>query len=107
MKKWLGLITLMSFTCCVGADSQYQLLGQLKTRDHLILMMMGPDEPLYTISDKEGRVLVNQLTSMEIKTENLQLFRLVQELIANQHGRGASFIDTQAEAVATWKTNSN
>jgi|TARA_Y100000310_G_scaffold208693_1_gene209304 hypothetical protein len=97
MKKWIGLIALMSLSCSVCADSEYPLLGQLKTRDHLILMVMGPEEPLYTISNNEGEVLVSQRTGAEIKAENMELFALVQELIANQHGKGASFIDVQAE----------
>lgn len=101
MKKWLGVITLMSVCCWVAADSQYPVLGQLKTRDHQILMMMGPDEPLFTISNKAGEVLVNQHTRLEIETENVELFNLVEELLANQQGKGASFLDTEAQKAGT------
>jgi len=97
MKASLGLIVLLSLSCWVQADPQNQVLGQLMTREHKILMIMGPDEPLFTISNLKGEVLVNQRSRMEIKAENVELFPLVEELIANQQGRGASFIDPEAQ----------
>jgi len=107
MKMWLGLIVLMSLSSWVDADPQYQVLGQLKTRDHQIVMMMGSDAMLFTITDKTGRVLVNQRTEMEIESESVELLKLVKELIANQQGRGASFIDTKAEVAGKSEETSN
>ncbi|HJN50578.1 MAG: hypothetical protein QGI68_02650 [Pseudomonadales bacterium] len=107
MKKWLWLIALMSLSSWADEDSQNQPMGQLETRDHLIVMVMGPDEPLYTISNKEGEVLVSQRTGTQIQTENVDLYRLVQELLANQHGRGASYIDAGSEPAASWNPDSN
>ena len=97
MKKWLGLILLLSLPYRVDADPPNEVMGQLLTREHKILMIMGADEPLFTIFDMKGEVLVSQRTSNEIESENVDLFHLVEELIANQQGRGASFLNLQAK----------
>ena len=101
------MIRCLLLCCClmliqaVAADQQssgaaMKPLGQLETRELRIALFLGPEEPLYTIARVEGEVLVELATANEIAELDLDLYRLVESLVANLHGRGASFVDGQS-----------
>lgn len=89
------IVFLMALCAAIPAiaDQQATVIGQLQTRDKLIVMMLGADELLYTIKDNSGKVIVSQLTEDQIREKHLDLHVLVNELIASQHGKGASFVE--------------
>ncbi len=93
MRPLIVFLMALCVTIPAIADQQATVIGQLQTRDKLIIMMLGADELLYTIKDKSGNVIVSLLTEDQIREKHQDLHILVNELIASQHGKGASFVD--------------
>lgn len=83
----MQLLIAILMTFCVAmpaiADQQATVIGQLKTRDKLVIMMLGEDAPLFTIKDQNGKVIVSELTEDQIREEHEDLHKIIKELIAS------------------------
>lgn len=82
----MQLLIAILMTFCVAmpaiADNQATVIGQLKTRDKLVIMMLGEDVLLFTIKDQNGRVIVSELTEDQIRKQHQDLHKIIKELIA-------------------------
>lgn len=93
MRPLIAMLMALCVAIPAIADKQTTVIGQLQTRDKVIIMMLGADDLLFTIKDDRGKVIVSELTEDQIREKHQDLHMLVNELIASQHGKGASFVD--------------
>lgn len=56
----------------------------LQQRDKWITVKSSSDGPLYSVRDKKGKVLADNLTDAQLKKKDPRLYKFVKEAIANQ-----------------------
>ena len=66
------------------------VIGQLKTRDHLIVIHTTPEGSLYTIKTHDGEVLVKERPLSWIALEMPELHRVLSRGVAIPDGDSAS-----------------
>lgn len=65
-----------------AADREHPSIGQLETRDYLIIIHSSPDGLLYTLKTHEGEVVGHQLTDQLLATRYPKIHESLQRGIA-------------------------
>ena len=81
MKKLL-LVSLCVPWLCLAADA-FPPIGQLETRDYVVIVHASPDGGLYTVKTHDGEIIAHQLPEQLLATLFPQLYQTVQQGIAN------------------------
>ena len=59
----------------VAASSEYPVIGTVKTRDRTIVIVSGPDGPLYSVRDKNGTVVSLELSEKDLQAQHPGIYR--------------------------------
>ncbi len=81
MKKLL-LASLCVPWLCLAADA-FPPIGQLETRDYVVIVHASPDGRLYTVKTHDGEIVEHQLPEQLLATLFPQLYQTFQRGIAN------------------------
>jgi hypothetical protein len=63
-------------------SSERGVIGQIRTRDKVIIILSGADGRLYTVKSKEGNILAKDLNSGELNVKFPELKNLVENGLA-------------------------
>ncbi len=79
----LFLLAVLVVSPAYGATEELPSIGQLETRDYLIVIHSSPAGILYTIKTHEGEIIAQQLSEQLLATRYPQLHESLQRGIAD------------------------
>jgi len=80
-----------------GAASQ-PVIGILETTDRIIVILTGPEGPRYSIKSRAGRMLGSNLTDKQLEATDPEIYKLIQQALAEQQSNGNTYLDARIEA---------
>ncbi|HNQ90638.1 MAG TPA: endonuclease/exonuclease/phosphatase family protein [Verrucomicrobiota bacterium] len=77
------------------------IVGHLETRDRVVTITAGPKEPLYTVRDKQGRLLHADLTARQLQAKAPALHKLVHGAYAGTGAKAGVTLDAAVRPSAS------
>jgi hypothetical protein len=68
----------------VERSSKYPIIGSLETKKGTIVIMSGPDGPLYNVKNKRGLVVSRELSDRELQARHPEIYSHFQGAIAGR-----------------------
>ena len=65
-------------------SSEYPVIGSLETRKGRIVIMSGPDGPLYSVVSKSGSVVSRELSEKELQAQHPEIYSHIKGAIAGR-----------------------
>ncbi len=62
---------------------EYPVIGSLKARKGTIVIMSGPDGPLYTVTDSSGVVVQRRLSEKELQARHPKIYDQIKGALAD------------------------
>ena len=73
-----------------GARESYVVIGYLEKRDRVITIKSGPRGPVYTVADRNGKVLFENVSAEQLKAQAPEIHNLIKTGVADARTRPIS-----------------
>lgn len=80
--------------------SAYPVVGYLEKRGQTITIKAGPKGPLYSVQNAEGKVVLENVTTEQLRAQAPELHEFIKSAMAGNSGKG-SVIDASVRPVRT------
>jgi hypothetical protein len=70
-----------------ATDKNFVVIGHLQTRDRVVTIGRGPEGPVYTIKNKKGKVLAENIGEKNLKAKFPSIYSQVKDGFASNDAR--------------------
>jgi hypothetical protein len=73
-----------------AATPDFPIVGHIEKRDRTITIKAGPNETIYSVKSADGKVLCNNVTLEQLRSQSPELHEFVKTAVAGNISSGAS-----------------
>jgi hypothetical protein len=78
----------------------YTVIGHLEKRDRVITIQSGPRGPVYTVANREGKVLLEYLSLEQLRAQAPEIHEFIKGAVAGGSGAGTRTADARVRSSA-------